>query len=223
ERAQLEVAREQLSRTRIESPIDGFLQEVAVRPGDLVAPGTFVARIVDPGRLEIPLRLPASAAATAAPGDEAHLWVDGPGDRAWDGRVARIAPDVEPESRSLVVYVEVQQSAGGDVRDLLRPGQFLVGRVVTREARAGLLVPRRAVQDDAVWVVEPLGDGLGRLVRHQVEVERYLEGEFPGIDPRERQWAVLSSGPAEGSLIAVGMAGDLQDGQVVRLAEEARG
>jgi RND family efflux transporter MFP subunit len=222
-RADLAGAREELSRTRIVSPIDGILQEVAVRPGDLVAPGSPVARIVDLGRLEIPLRLPASAAVAVAAGDGARLWLDGPGERSWGGEVGRVGPDVEAQSRSLVVYVEVRQDLTGDARGLLRPGQFLVGRVATGEARAGLLVPRRAVQDDAVWVVERLGDGLGQLSRRQVVVGRYLEGDFPDLDPDERQWAVLESGAAEGELVAVGMAGDLEDGQTVRLADPVEG
>src|SRR5690606_3186779 len=100
------------------------------------------------------------------------------------------------------------------------PGQFLVGRVMTQEARAGLLVPRRAIQDDRVWVALPLGDGLGRLERRQVTVVRYLEGEFLEVDARETQWAVVEDGVEAGGPDAGGMAGDLQDGQMVRLAEE---
>ncbi|MFG0286194.1 MAG: efflux RND transporter periplasmic adaptor subunit [Phycisphaerales bacterium JB039] len=223
QRAALAVAEEELSRTRITSPIDGVLQEVMVEEGELLAPGQPVARVVDLRALEVPLRLAASSAGHVAPGDEAPLWVDGPGQRQWPGTVARVSPDVDAAARSIIVYVELRQDAGSDPRTLLRPGQFMVGRVRTSESRRELIVPRRAVQDDTVWVAEPLGDDLARLVRRPVTIARYLEGDFEELAAGERQWAVLESGPAAGELVVLTALSDLVEGATVRLAPGAAG
>ena len=223
QRAALAVAEEELTRTRITSPIDGVLQGALAEEGELVAPGQAVARIVDLRTLEIPLAVPASAAEHVAPGDEAPLWVDGPGQRQWPGTVARVAPDVDVQARSLIVYIELAQDAGADPRRLLRPGQFMVGRVRTSEQRREILVPRRAVQDDLVWVAEPIGDGLARLQLRPVVIERYIEGVFAELDPDERQWAVLASGPEAGALIVLTAPGDLEEGATVRLTGTAPG
>ena len=226
ESASLRIAREDLSRARIVSPIGGVLQSVGPRPGERVSVGQVVARVVDLSRVEAPVRMPVSAAAHVRLGDEAELRTDGDGPSLWDGRITRIAPEADAQARTVTAYVEVEQDPRAP--GALLPGQFVVGRVATRGSGERLVVPRRAVEGDRVllavrsaggaeagsasaWVVTPVS----------VRVAYYAQGPVPEIDPAETEWAVLEptdSGPmGEGAVVIVSNLDQLRAGMVVQV------
>lgn len=219
-RSQLTQAQEDLSRTTIASPIAGVLQEVNARPGELVSIGQEVARVVDLSRIEVPLRLPISAAATVRIGDRAELRSDGPVPHTWAGAVGRIAPEADGATRTLTVFVEVtqdpQQTALGE--PLLLPGQFVAGRVSTSEERPMVLVPRRAVSADRVMLAsESKSESEIAFVAEPVpvEVSHYLRGTLPEIEPTETEWAAIASGLPEGARVIVTNLDQLVGGMAV--------
>ena len=114
-RSALESERETLNRdaynrATIVAPISGFLQDVTAQEGAWLSPGARVAGIVDLRRIEIPLRLPMSAALSLRIGDPVVLTARTGDDGAWGGRIARISPDTDPASRSVTVFVVVNQT-----------------------------------------------------------------------------------------------------------------
>ncbi len=220
ERALLRVAEENLERTTIRSPIDGMLQEVYVNEGDLLTVGSIVARVVNPGRLEIPLRIPMSATETLVIGDRVRLTSDGPADVGWNGVVSRIAPEADAGTRTMTVFVEVSQDLDAAYREsrpsprsgdpLLLPGQFVIGRVFTGAREPHIIVPRRAVDGDRIYLARTTTDqGNGddepieRAVSVEVRVLHHIEGLFPQIHPTETQWAVISTGLQNGDRVIV--------------------
>ncbi|MCH9057397.1 MAG: HlyD family efflux transporter periplasmic adaptor subunit, partial [Planctomycetes bacterium] len=125
-RADLALAQQDLDRTRIRAPITGVLQSIGPEVGELVGVGQAVARIVDTSRIEIPLRMPASSVHDIALGAPVSLRPDGPVASVWLGNVARIAPEADPSTRMVTLFVEVEQdheAMGGG----LMPGRFVVG------------------------------------------------------------------------------------------------
>lgn len=228
ERADLRVARRNLSRATITAPFSGFVQEVMVEEGEWLSPGTPVARIVDLSVLEVPLQVPASASASVAVGDRAEIGVDGLLSLTVEGAVDRIAPVVDDATRSLTVFAEVRQpeatpGARGDAQrpDLL-PGQYVVGRVFTSSGERRLIVPRRAVLDDRVLVVETEtteGVEIHRVRGVPVQVAYHIEGSFPDLDPRESQWAVLEgdglAGLGAGTRVVISNLDELNAGRRV--------
>ena len=227
-RADADLARENLNRTAVTSPITGVIQRVSVEQGELLAVGAPIARIVDISRIEIPLKIPATALGYVRIGDPATLRPDGPGSNTWMGKVVRISPEADPATRTLTVYVEVQQDpAAFQSRDhasatLLLPGQFVVG-VITGEPETGrLIVPRRAVQNATLYIATP--NDLGNWTARQVPVATlfFASGSFPEIDPFERQWAVLEdTGVAPGSPIIVTNLDVMIDGKFVNIQMRA--
>ena len=121
-RAQLEEARRDLARTAVESPIVGTIQSMDVEEGERVRTGDVIARVVDPRRLEIPLRLPVSASADVRAGDSARLEPDGPGAARWDATVVRLAPEADPSTRTITCFVEMTQGMEAGRRRGCRPG-----------------------------------------------------------------------------------------------------
>ncbi len=194
QRAALRVAEENLARCTVRAPIDGVLQRVDAEPGELLTPGSPVARVVDLSLIEVPLRLGVSAARLVRVGDEVELRADSVAPTTWSGRVSRIEPESDPGTRTVGVFVEVRQDASAE--DLLRPGQFVVGRVSTGNSAERWVAPRRAVKGDEVLVAAPTSTGWV-IERLPVRIAYFVEGELHGADPFERQWAVLEPGSVD--------------------------
>ncbi len=72
--AAIEQAKLNIKRTHITSPMAGILDAVDVEEGESIASGQRVARVVSLARIEVPLRLPASARGDLVVGDEAVLY-----------------------------------------------------------------------------------------------------------------------------------------------------
>lgn len=226
-------AQRNLERTRIIAPLDGYLQSVNVDVGEFVAVGTPVARIVDLSRIEIPIRIGASAFGRIRVGDQVDLRAPGPTQDRWTGRIARIAPEVD-EARTLTVFVEVDQSAPASLdaaadsvtaaahsrsaSPLLLPGRFVVAAIRSADPEPLFLVPRFAVRDDRVLVAVN-GRDVPRIAARQVEVLFHLEGEYPELDPGVREWAAIASGINEGDLVVTSNIDELEPGEAVAVRD----
>jgi len=210
ERANFNLARIDLERTAIRSPVNGTLQDIPVREGERVSPGSFVARVVDLSRIEVPAAIPVAAATQLAPGCRAVLSLPG-GVRSWDGTVTRIAPEADGATRTITAYIELEQDPSGPAADLLMPGQFVTATVYSSEPFAGVPVPRGAVSGDRVMVV----DSEGRARARTVEIAFHTTASFPVIDDTERQWAVLASGVEPGERLVASNLDDLVPGSRV--------
>lgn len=214
--AQLRAAAHDLSRTEIRSPLDGLVQRVEVEEGEWVRAGQVVARVVDLRRLEVPLKLPVSAMATVQVGDEVELRADSPLEERWRGSIARIAPEADPDTRTVTLYVELEQR--GEGAGQLRPGQFVVGRVRAGASETRLVVPRRAVVRERVLVAEEAdAEGRARVRPVAVQVLYYVEGRYPMLDADEREWAVVDAALRAGETVIVSNLDELGEGSVVRV------
>lgn len=223
QRARIDLARLDVERTEITSPIDGFLQRVDVEEGELVTVGSRVARVVDLRRIEVPLRMPSAAAGSIGVGDTVTLRVDGDGQGPWSGAVVRVAPETDAATRTVTVFVEVEQDVAADALaqrsvDLVLPGRFLMGQVqADADGEALVLVPRGAVVSDTITVADADESGGIRSRRVPVRVAFGVRGSFPRIDPREREWAALEAGSIEpGTRIIVSNLDQLGTGTLVR-------
>ncbi len=222
-RADANLARENLRRTTITSPITGIIQSVEVEQGELLAVGAAVARIVDLSRVEVPLRLPASALGYIRIGDTATLRPDGPATHFWTGAVSRIAPEADTTTRTLTVYIEVTQDpdifrdrTAPHTAALLLPGQFVVAEIAGTPETGRLVLPRRAVQDEAIFAAIPNDRGTWTARKLPVSTLFHTSGSFPEIDPLERQWTVLEHADIDpGTPIIITNLDDMIDGRII--------
>ncbi len=227
--ADVVLAKENLKRTRIESPIDGVLDTVSVEIGDLVQVGSPIATVVDLSRIEVPLKLPASAFDSVQLGDPVTLTPDSPVEHTWQGTIVRLGPQADTNTRSITAFVELDQpdaanesfgqqsenhSAGR--QRLLLPGQFVLGKVVTRPIDHALLVPRRAVVQGAVYLATIDKNWHHIARKHPVKVLFSLSGQYPDIDLLETQWSVIdgASLPPDAKVIVTNL-DSLEDGRYI--------
>lgn len=219
--AQRRLADENLARTRVTAPIAGVLQTVTVEPGESVAPGQQVARIVDPTVLEVPIQLPAAAQSAVSVGDAVTLRPTNDPQRVFTATIARVAPEVDPASRSLTVFALLDQ------RELpmpqrLAPGTFVEADVLTGDATPRLTIPRRAIRKQRVQAVRPDEQGISKIVSIAVEPLYPLRQALPETGLDDEEWAVLANDALPGGveILATGSS-TLLDGQAVTPVSKA--
>ena len=203
----LELARLSAERCVIVAPIDGVVQMADLEVGESVAPNQKIARIVNPSRLEIPLRIPASSRALAPAGAKATVTSRADG-RNFEGKVARVAPEDDPTSRTATVFIEIEQP--GDAAAALAPGAFVEAKILTGGSALRIAVPRRAIRDESIAVVES-----GRVRMRRVSVDFPYAGTPEGAELADVDWAVLSDELATGTLVVIDGSRSLAEGQAI--------
>lgn len=154
-RAQLELARIALNDTTIRAPLSGVVSKRHAQAGDKLAPDSPVLAIVDLKHLTLDAQVPASDIPRIKVGQPVSFRVDGFGERAFTGQVARINPAADAGSRALVVYVDVANPDG-----VLRAGMFAKGVVTTEKSDAHPQLPLGAIrQEHGRDVVYRVADG----------------------------------------------------------------
>jgi membrane fusion protein (multidrug efflux system) len=139
--ASLGQIRQQMADAVVRAPFDGRIAERLVEPGQSVAPGTPMLKIVDLGLMELEAMVADADMTAIRTGQVVNFQVDGFPGKTFAGRVARINPVARAGSRRVPVYVQVNNQDG-----LLRAGVFAKGVVRDDNARQGLAVPVTALQ-----------------------------------------------------------------------------
>ena len=162
--AQLASARLRLEKSRIEAPWTGTVAKRRVEVGDYVVPGQPVVELVDVRRLEVRAPAPSSDVPYLRVGLPARVRVDAFSDEVFEGRVVRLAAELDAKARTLDVEVEIPNPGGR-----LRPGLYARMELVRQTLDDALLVPLEAIVElesrKAVYVIE---DGVAR--RRDVEL-----------------------------------------------------
>jgi multidrug efflux pump subunit AcrA (membrane-fusion protein) len=161
--AQLALARKSLSYAVIPAPIDGFVSERTADLGEYVSPTQKVATIVRTNPLRVRIDIPEQAIPEVHVGQSVSATTSSWPDKSFSGHIARIAPSVTTNSRTLTVEAEIDNSSGA-----LKPGQFATVRILQPRPVPAVLVPVKAVMTDAgvsqVFVIKD-GHAEQRLVQ----------------------------------------------------------
>ena len=203
--ARLAGAQKQLGYTEIRAPISGIVSERKVNAGDNVAAGNPLFSVVDPSSLRLDGQVPVTSIGSLKVGAAVPFAIDGYGDRAFEGRVIRINPAVDPATRQVRITVSVPNQGGR-----LVAGLFAQGRVAT-ESRNGVVVPGSAIDRRGL---RPTVTRIDKGVAHRVEVALGIED--PTIGRVE-----ITSGLAVGDTVIIGAARGIAPGTRVRATAAA--
>ncbi|HEX8241904.1 MAG TPA: efflux RND transporter periplasmic adaptor subunit [Longimicrobium sp.] len=200
--ARLSTTARSVSDTRVVSPVNGVVEKRTVAPGEHVAKGASLFTVVRGDVLELAAAVPERLAATVQPGQTVHFTAGG---RQIEGRVARVAPSVDPASRSVTVYVQVPNADGS-----LRAGTFATGRIVSRVVDNALVVPATALHEGK----EGAKPFVYRIANDRIDVVEVT----PGLADDAQGVVQVVDGLAPGDRVVVGNVGMLGKGMQVRMA-----
>lgn len=192
-----------LEEATVRAPVDGVIAQRFHESGDRVKDGDPLFRLVNISGLEFAATVPSQYVGDIRVGAPALLTVtglDGPGVTA---RVARINATADAATRQVKVYVEVPNPEGR-----LVAGLFASGRVVTREARGALALPRSGIRRDDNGTTYVLVVADGRIARRDVTVGLYDEVQ---------NLVEIVAGLAEGDVAIVGPIEGLRVGDPVNI------
>lgn len=157
-RAQLSLARQQLEDATVRAPFSGAITKRTASIGEYLATNAVVVTLVRQHPLRVRLEVPERQATRVKQGQAIEINLDGQrSDRV--GRVVRLSPAIDAQSRSLVIEGEIPNTDGA-----LRPGSFVEGSITINPLASGIVVPRTALLSFAgierAFVVEgsTLGD-----------------------------------------------------------------
>lgn len=138
-RAQLELIRQNLADCEVRAPFDGAVTERVASLGEYLPVNGPVVRVVRQDPLRLRLEVPERGAARVRIGQRIDLRVEGMRETP-SGKVIRMSPAIDAESRSLLVEGAVPNPSG-----LLRPGAFAEGRITVNADAQGIAVARDSV------------------------------------------------------------------------------
>ncbi len=193
-----------LRNATVRAPYDGMISARSAEPGQYVQVGAPLLTVVDLTEVEMRASAAVGSGSLLARGQAVSVRVDGIPGRTFEGTVTRINPVAEEGTRTIPVYVRIDNADG-----VLLGGMFGVGLIVVEEAPGSLAVPAAALREDAE------GNHLlevadGRLVRRPIETD----GDWAGGLVR------LTAGVEAGQTVVTAPLPSLNDGDAAVIVEE---
>lgn len=147
-KSRLAAAERQLGDAVIRAPLTGIVSRRTVNQGDVVSVGTELFTMIDPSSMRLEASVPSEDLSALKVGAVVDFNVRGY-EQTFQGKIERIAPQADPTTRQVRIYVAIPNVGGR-----LVAGLFAEGRVVSQAAR-GLILPQSAVNTDSTeaWVL----------------------------------------------------------------------
>lgn len=201
---QVEAARIALQNATLKAPLDGIISERNVSAGQTVQQGATLFTIVDLSTLELNASAPVGSSAQLAKGQAVSVTVEGLPGNTYAGVVDRINPIAVAGTRTIPVYIVLENERG-----LLRGGMFATGQIVIAEQPDALAVPEAALREDAEgFFVLKLADG--KVVRQAIEQGETWNGN---------RLVEITSGLSAGDVVVTAPLTQLQPDDLVEMVE----
>ena len=188
--ARLAFLEARLARHTIKSPITGLLDDRYVDVGEIVAPGTPVARVLNVDRLKVVGGVPERFGPYVSEGGAAILDFDVLPGASIEGTIAFVGAAVDPQNRTFPIEVLLDNPGGR-----LKPQMVANVRVATEQLQGVIVVPQDVVMrtEDGyqVFVVADGPDGT------------LAEARAVALGPSFENEVVIASGLAEGDRLIV--------------------
>lgn len=161
---------------KITAPFDGVVTDRLVHPGALVGPGNDAVLLViqQVSHLRLVVAVPEENVGAIANGASVPFQVPAAAERAYTGKIARLAHALDQKTRTMAVEMDVSNPDGS-----LAPGMYPTVKWPVRSSRPALFVPKTSV----VTTTE------------RTFVIRDRQGKA--------EWVDVKKGPADGDLIQV--------------------
>jgi RND family efflux transporter MFP subunit len=195
-------AQKKVSDSIIRAPFAGQVKERSVTQGQYLKVQTPVMVIVNIDPMRVRLRVPEKMAAWVKTGQEVTVSVEAYPDRRFTGKISRINPSVDQQTRAFEVEALIDNREA-----LLKPGFFVKATIPSSFVVEALFVP----QDALLYVY-----GVYKVF---VIAGNTLKEREVKIGERAGDEVEIAEGLAPGERIALSTKGqDLKDGAIVEVA-----
>ena len=195
-----------MANTTVLSPVTGFVAKRLVDPGAFVTQNIMLLSVVDISTVRLVVNLVERDLSKVSVGAGAAVTVDAYPGETFAGRVARVAPVLDPATRTAEMEVEIPNGSGR-----LKPGMYARVRLISANKDDVLVVPKSALvtsQDRrGVFMVQK-----GQAVFRPVLV---------GLEEPDR--VEITDGLTQGDQVVTTGASSLRDGAKVLVAGQAGG
>jgi RND family efflux transporter MFP subunit len=202
-KARLASAEQQLGHASVRAPFAGIVSARQADEGDVVQVGASLYSIVNPATLRLEANVPVEQVGRLRPGTPVEFTVSG-FDRRFNGRIDRVNPVVDSNTRQVRIYASIPNADGA-----LVGGLHAQGRVATEEKRA-VAVPLSAVDDRGPAPTVHRLSG-GQVVETRVKL---------GMRDEVAELVEISAGVAAGDTLLLGSAQGVAPGSRVRVLQE---
>lgn len=190
--ARLRTLQARLERTKIRAPVSGIFDEKFIEIGEMVSPGTPVARVVAIRQVKITGGIPERLAVMVRPGDAAQVWFDVLPGEEYDGEIGFVGSSVDPRNRTVPIEVVMDNPNG-----VVKPRMIANLRVVRVQRDSVMVVPQQVLQRTE--------DGYKAYVVAERNGHTVAESRNVVLGPSYRNRVVVESGLAVGDrLITLG-------------------
>ena len=128
-----------LSYSEIRSPINGWITDRPLYPGEMAAAGTPLLTVMDTSEIIAKAHIPQSEAALLSPGGKATITVPGL-EKPVEGKITIVSPALDTNSTTIEVWV------GANPNQELKPGTSVQLSLSGKALPNTLVVPAAAVQ-----------------------------------------------------------------------------
>jgi HlyD family secretion protein len=194
-------AQAQLSYSEIRSPINGFITDRPLYPGEMAAAGTPLLTVMDISSVIAKAHIPQSDAAALKVGNKGTMTVPGLADPI-EGTITVVSPALDANSTTVEVWLEAKNP-----KRVLKPGSSVQLSITASTVKDALVVPASSVitaQDGTSAVMLAGTDGLA----HQKAVKLGIRN---GDDVQ------ISDGVAEGDKVIASGAYGLPDKTKIKI------
>lgn len=150
QQSQVALAEANLLRARVMAPFSGTVASRDIEPGQIVNPGTTMLSIVDLSTVRVEVVAALKDSARIVAGQLVRLVVQGLEEKPFTGVVDRVSPIAEAGTRSVKVFLNLDNPEG-----VLRGGMFVTGEIVVQQEDGVLALPATAIhtREDATYVL----------------------------------------------------------------------
>ena len=185
--ANVRLVKAQLAKTCIYAPFDGTLGIRQVSLGDYVQPGQPLVNLEAIKQLKVEFKIPQKYFAEVKVGQQVVLRSDAYPKRDFIGQVYAIDPQVEEQSRSLVV-----RGLLDNAEQALLPGQFVQVQLKVATRHDALFIPEQAL------IPQPKTQQVFKVVDGKAQLVSVETGS------RKKGWVEIVSGVAAGDVVVTG-------------------
>lgn len=206
-KARLDELNINLGNTIITSPVNGFIARRLVDPGASVGQNAPVVEVVDISRVRMIANVVEKDLKQLQTGDSTRVQVDAFPGETFTGRIARVSPVLDPQTRTAPIEVEIPNPSFR-----LKPGMYARVGITLRTLEDALVVPATAMVDlgGRRGVFQPLSDSA---------VFRAVQ-----VGSEQGELVEILGGLTEGAEVITTGSGQLRDGDRITIAgREGRG